>query len=504
MKRATLLVAISLIATACSADASDAPTSTAPPTTAVTTTTAPATTTTSDPYESCVRFDSSFPEEIDGDDLVEASIVLSEATFDCAPVVALVGDGDADSLMHAARFLDGSGPILAVDGALEPATIDEIERLGPREIVTFALEGVALDDLGDLPVDEAVPPEPGSSAVLPALGGDHLILAATDELAALAWTTGKAAGQDVEGVTGDLFDAHADLVSTVKAAETVTVLASPDSTLRWQAGVVRSRPELPGGGYRVFAGKRLVALYGNPTTPFLGVLGEQGPAEGLERLQTIADGYEADGFTVVPTFEIIVTVASARAGADNDYSDEMSVDTLRPWVEFAADNDAYVLLDLQPGRTDFLTQAKYYEELLRLPHVGLALDPEWRLKPNQVHLRQIGSVDAAEINTVGEWLAGIVREENLPEKLFLVHQFKLSMITDRDLIELHPELAFVIQMDGQGPLPTKYETYRAITAGTEDTNWLWGWKNFFDEDSPTATPEQVLDVEPVVVFVSFQ
>ena len=39
----------------------------------------------------------------------------------------------------------------------------------------------------------------------------------------------------------------------------------------------------------------------------------------------------------------------------------------------------YVVLDLQPGRTDFLTQAKRYEPLLALPHVGLALDPEWRL-----------------------------------------------------------------------------------------------------------------------------
>jgi hypothetical protein len=68
-----------------------------------------------------------------------------------------------------------------------------------------------------------------------------------------------------------------------------------------------------------------------------------------------------------------------------------------------------VILDLQPGRTDFLTQAMIYEEFLRLPHVGLALDPEWRLEPNQVHLRQIGSVDAAEINQVGNWLASLVR-----------------------------------------------------------------------------------------------
>jgi hypothetical protein len=59
-------------------------------------------------------------------------------------------------------------------------------------------------------------------------------------------------------------------------------------------------------------------------------------------------------------------------------------------------------------------------------------------------------------------------------------------------------------MDGQGPLPTKYETYSAITAGQEDVGWAWGWKNFYDEDSPMGTPSDVLAVEPVVVFVSFQ
>ena len=201
---------------------------------------------------------------------------------------------------------------------------------------------------------------------------------------------------------------------------------------------------------------------------------------------------------------MIATLATARAGRDGDYSGEISVEDLMPWVEFAAREGVYVVLDLQPGRTDFLTQAKYYEELLVLPHVGLALDPEWRLKPNQVHLRQIGSVDAAEVNGVADWLAELVRTERLPQKLFMVHQFRFTMIRNRDTIVTPPELAVLIHMDGQGPLATKYETWGALTAGTGDRGWHWGWKNFFDEDSPLATPEQVLELSPLVVFVSYQ
>ena len=134
----------------------------------------------------------------------------------------------------------------------------------------------------------------------------------------------------------------------------------------------------------------------------------------MERLQSIAEGYAADGSAILPTFEIIATVASASAGADGDYSSVTDHEMIRPWIEVAAANGVYVVLDLQPGRSDFLSQAKHYEEFLRLPHVGLALDPEWRLKPHQVHLRQVGTVDAAEINTVVDWLAAIVREEALP------------------------------------------------------------------------------------------
>jgi len=207
---------------------------------------------------------------------------------------------------------------------------------------------------------------------------------------------------------------------------------------------------------------------------------------------------------VVPAFELIATVADSRAGDDGNYSNETALEDLRPWIRAAGEAGLYVLLDLQPGRTDFTTQARLYEEFLRLPYVGLALDPEWRLGPDQLHLQQYGSVSAAEINEVSAWLAGLVREENLPQKMLLLHQFRLSMLPDREAVAVPAELAVVIQMDGQGTLEAKYETWAAVTAGTEDAGWFWGWKNFYDEDAPMATPAQVLELQPPVVYVSYQ
>jgi len=272
----------------------------------------------------------------------------------------------------------------------------------------------------------------------------------------------------------------------------------------WQLPLLQEGQELPGGGYLLFPGRRLVALYGHAWAPELGVLAEQSPEAAVARVEPIAAEYAGEGLVVVPAFEIIATVADARAGDDGNYSNETPVADIRPWIETAGEAGLYVLLDLQPGRSDFLSQARLYEEFLRLPYVGLALDPEWRLGPDQFHLQQYGSIPAEEVNAVAEWLAGLVREEHLPQKMLLLHQFRLSMIPDRENIAVPGELALVIQMDGQGPLADKYATWAAVTAGTEGSGWYWGWKNLYDEDSPTATPAQVMDLEPAVVYVSYQ
>jgi hypothetical protein len=382
-----------------------------------------------------------------------------------------------------------------------PDVADELERLGVRSVrwvgpepaPDFGVESVVVDEVG-------VGPGPGMETDDPTA---VWVFAATPDVLALVSAAAAISGGSVIDVTGveDLRLVDQATVELLRSSPAVPV--GLDEERQWQLATVQHATELPGGGF-TFDGTRLVAFYGNPTTRFLGVLGEQDPAGSLERLAPIVEDYSADGLRGIPGFEIIATIASAQAGSDGDYSQEMDLDTLRPWIDFAQDNGVYVILDLQPGRTDFLTQAKRYEEFLRLPHVGLALDPEWRLKPNQVHLRQIGTVDAEEINQVSRWLTELVREELLPQKYFIVHQFRFSMITNREAIETPPELYTVIQMDGQGPLPTKYETYGALTAGQDDVGWHWGWKNFYDEDSPMATPAQVLDVEPVVVFVSFQ
>ena len=341
----------------------------------------------------------------------------------------------------------------------------------------------------------------------PSAEPEHVWVVADDEQAATLAALGHQVGNTVIVATGDLRALPPQTRELIVNASTVELSPGLNEDTLWQLEVIRRGREIPGGGLLMFdedLDRRLVAIYGHPSGPGLGVLGEQSPEDGVERLRSIAEGYDADGAVVLPTFEIITTVASAGPGGDGDYSSMTARDVIRPWVETAAANNVYVVLDLQPGRSNFLSQAKVYEEFLRLPHVGLAIDPEWRLKPHQVHLEQIGTVDAAEVNQVVRWLAGIVREEALPQKLLVLHQFSFSMITNRELVETPPELAVLIHMDGQGTMNMKHNTWNSLTGERDASQFHWGWKNFYDEDSPMATPRQVLELTPNPVFVSFQ
>jgi hypothetical protein len=436
-------------------------------------------------------------------------------------------------------------PVLLTGPAVTPqALLDELERLDARWLV---VEGAAALDVpaggtvvrggaGPTPAPAPNPaPSPSSSSTAsarptptptpspatlprtarPAPPAATVALTGVGVLPAAAHATIAAAGVPVVDVPGgdprattagvQAIAAHAPehVVALGAAFGDPALLASRVTTAA--TGVLA-----PGGGQLVFPqvpglpGKRYVALYGTPGTPALGVLGEQDVPATIARTQAHADAYRPlTTDTVVPAVEIIATIASSGPEADGSYSRAVPVETLRPMVEAAGAAGFSVVLDLQPGRTDFLTQARQYQDLLVLPYVGLALDPEWRLAPDQVHLRQIGSVGVDEVNGVAAWLADLTRQRGLPQKMFVIHQFSPRMVVERERLDMsHDELAVVIHVDGQGTQPAKAGTWARLREGAPPVHW--GWKNFYDEDQPMLSPAETYGVQPVPDLVTYQ
>jgi hypothetical protein len=138
---------------------------------------------------------------------------------------------------------------------------------------------------------------------------------------------------------------------------------------------------------------------------------------------------------------------------------------------------------------------------LKEPDVSLAIDPEWRMGPGQVPGQVIGSVQAREVNATSAWLAKLVKERNLPEKLFLIHQFTDDMVDDTRL-QARPGLAMVLNADGFGGQSIKKAKYHAFTRSPRDF-FHEGFKLFYREDSDLMTPRQVLRLRPppdVVIY----
>ena len=448
---------------------------------------------------------------IEGASAAILAVATSSALFRNAPAVVLAGADDKQSQADAAGVAVKLGVPLLLVAAPGEGLKAEIDRLGPSTIVALGEAATAWarstypagGDSPDIVAGDALP------AVTPEAPLADLLALTQDDGSAAA-VTAKAAGARVLELRNPDPRASADAITALAGQATARVVAlgsafGPADRLRQRIDTAATGVQLPGGGQVVFPGRRMVALYGHPGSNVLGSMGEQPLPAAIARAKKVAASYSSlVDEPVIPAFEIIATVASAGAGSDGNYSNEVSISKLKPWVVEAGKAGLYVMLDLQPGRTDFLTQAKQYEELLKLPHVGLALDPEWRLGRNEIHMVQIGSVRASEVNATAQWLAELTRVNHLPQKVLMLHQFRLDMITDRSTVRTdYDELRIVIHVDGFGGSSQKMATWRTINRNAP-AGVFWGWKNFYDEDKPTFTPKQTYAVKPNPVFVSYQ
>ena len=417
-------------------------------------------------------------------------------------------------------------------GAITPALRTEIRALHPRDVLAVGLPAGELaaelpgirvvGAVGALPATTA-PPQLSHVALLVPASGPAAAATAPPETppetapvtpattATTAMTvTAQVAGAVTVPVHGDDPRGDPTAITALAAIKPTRVLAAgagfgSASQLAYRVAVAATGVQLPGGGQLVFPGHRLVALYGNPESPGLGALGEQDLPASIARARQMAAPYQAlSSVPVVPAFEIIATVALSSPGPEGTYSAVTSLATLRPWVEQATAAGFYVILDLQPGRASLLDQAKLYEPLLAMPNVGLALDAEWKLQPGQLPLQQIGSVSITEVNSVVHWLAGLTAELHLPQKVLVLHQFRLSMIQDEQDLDIHnDDLAIVVHMDGQGTQEVKQETWDTITAAAPH-GVFFGWKNFLVKDHPMLSPQGTMSKIPVPVMISYQ
>jgi hypothetical protein len=268
-----------------------------------------------------------------------------------------------------------------------------------------------------------------------------------------------------------------------------------------QAAEAPPPPQLPRGGRSIFPEYRVVAFYGAPQAAELGELGIGSPASAGRRLRRQAASYVKKTRPVLPAMELIATIANAHPGTDGLYRTRQEHSVIRRYLRAARRAKALLVLDIQPGHADFMDEVRRLDRYLREPDVGLALDPEW-YTPGAQPGTVIGSVSAEKVNQVSRHVARIVRERNLPEKLFVVHQFTEDMVRDKQRVEQPRGLAVTMNVDGFGSRAAKVSKYRLFT--TDGKKFHDGFKLFYREDTGLMKPRSVLALQPPPDLVVYE
>jgi hypothetical protein len=259
--------------------------------------------------------------------------------------------------------------------------------------------------------------------------------------------------------------------------------------------------QLPLGGRRIFPEYRVVAFYGAPQSHALGALGIGSPDHAARRLAAQAKPYAKKTRPVLLAFELLADVANRDPGPDGLYRTRQTDAVINRYLAAARRAKALLVLDIQPGHADFLTETRHLDRWLREPDVGLALDPEWHT-PGAVPGTRIGSVQAGDVNAVARHVAAIVRRYDLPEKLFVVHQFTPNMIAGKARVQRLPGLAMTMNVDGFGDRPNKISKYHQFTH--DGTHFHRGYKLFYEEDTNLMSPRSVLALQPRPDFIVYE
>ena len=261
--------------------------------------------------------------------------------------------------------------------------------------------------------------------------------------------------------------------------------------------------ELPRGGRSVFPRYRLVGYSGGPGTAAFGRLGVGDLDDRVAEIEQLGRQYAGDR-EPLPVLELIAVVAQPRPGADGRYRVRVENEVIRSYRDAARRHRALLLLNVQPGRADFLDEVKALEPWLRQPDIGLALDPEWAVGGGEVPGRVFGSTTGAELDRVSRYVADLVIANRLPEKVVVVHQVATRVLRNESDLQPHWGVVVVKSVDGIGSRRAKTDTWQRLVAGMPPVLHP-GFKLFYLEDSaPLMSPEQVLGLTPQPEYVLYE
>lgn len=249
---------------------------------------------------------------------------------------------------------------------------------------------------------------------------------------------------------------------------------------------------------------QIISYYGNPASAAMGILG-------TDDIETIADALAEQAarydrlngdINVIPAIHLVYAVAQAQPTDNGLYLSYVDDATVQRYLKLTEERGMLLFLDLQIARSTVAAEVEKVLPYLRFPQVHLALDPEFAVGGRAVPGTVIGSLQAADIGRAQAMLQALVREERIPPKLLMVHQFIDDMVVGGAAIQPYPDVELIIDMDGFGPPDVKRATYERYAERPYAAHAAI--KLFLQHDTDLMSERDVLLLEPTPAIVVYQ
>jgi hypothetical protein len=292
-------------------------------------------------------------------------------------------------------------------------------------------------------------------------------------------------------------------LDTILYQQKIQQMVNGDSSGKWP---VKTALPLPGA---ILPFKTIIAFYGNLYSKQMGVLGEYPRKQMLQKLKDEISKWKAadSSLDLQPALHYIAVTAQQSPGKAGKYRLRMPFSQIDTILNMAKEINALVFLDIQVGKSTIQAELPEFEKYLKLPNVHIGMDPEFSMKTDHAPGKVVGTYDAADINYASNYLAKIVRENNLPPKILVVHRFTQNGVTNYRKIKTQPEVQIVMHMDGWGEPARKVNTYKSFIY--KEPVQFTGFKLFYKNDvirskARLMTPQELLRLKPRPVYIQYQ
>ncbi len=304
------------------------------------------------------------------------------------------------------------------------------------------------------------------------------------------------------------YDRRLNLLAHIATSTATSTLTSTSTSTTTKTNLWPIKTVYPNVG-AILPFNRIVAYYGNLSSKSMGVLGQYPEDEMLAKLDVEVKKWAlADPETpVIPALQYIVVTAQQKPGNDGKYRLRMPDTEIDKVVEMAKKINGLVFLDIQVGQSTIQEELPLLEKYLKMPNVHVAIDPEFSMKNGRLPGVYVGVYDAVDINFVTDYLAKLVRDNNLTPKIFVIHRYIKEMVTNYKLIKTVPEVQIVMDMDGWGQKSDKIAAYNKYIykEPVQFTGIKLFYKNdFWKPSTGMMTTEEILKLTPSPIYIQYQ